>query len=134
MMRSDKDNTAIIIPAYNAEKYLTELVYQITKFFDLENIIVVNDASTDDTRRVCEALSVKFLEHSINQGKGAALLTGFEIALKNGFQYAISIDADLQHEPAEILEFLKKQQENDYDMVIGKREFKSGIMPFHRIS
>ncbi|MFC1887504.1 glycosyltransferase family 2 protein [Candidatus Cloacimonadota bacterium] len=132
-MKAEKGNTAVIIPAYNAAKYLEELVSQLSEYILQENIIVVNDASLDSTNEVCKKLSIKVLEHPINKGKGAALLTGFREALRNGFQFAITIDADLQHDPATISSFLTKQSEGDFDMVIGRRIFKLGLMPVHRI-
>jgi glycosyltransferase involved in cell wall biosynthesis len=132
-MRAEWENTAVVIPAYNAGKYLKQLVGQIAERTTLARIIIVNDCSTDTTAEIAAKLKVKLLTHKLNKGKGAALLTGFKEALQSGYAFAISIDADLQHDPDEISNFLKKQQEGEFDMVIGCREFKAGIMPFHRI-
>jgi len=132
-MKASKENTAIIIPAFNAAKYLRELVSRITVFLPNENLIIVNDASTDDTLRICYELNLKVVNFTANKGKGAALIAGFRAALKLGFNFAISIDADLQHRPEEIPSFWEKQNISNADMIIGKRKFRLGMMPLHRI-
>lgn len=132
-MKASIENTAVVIPAYNAGKYLEELVTKIKVFFPKENIILVNDASKDNTGLIGKSLNIDVVGFDINKGKGAALKAGFEHALKSNFKFAFSIDADLQHNPASIPAFLNRQNVSEADMVIGKREFKTGIMPFHRI-
>ncbi len=132
-MKAEFKNTAIVIPAYNAEKYLAELISKISALTDKKNIIVINDASTDSTLDICKKLDLKVISHTHNEGKGAALLSGFREAVNEGYEFALTIDADLQHEPAEILNFLQKQQEEDFEMVIGCRDFRRGVMPRHRI-
>jgi len=132
-MKASKENTAIVIPAYNAEKYLRELVTRITVFAPHQNLIVVNDASSDDTLRICYELDLKVVNFKANTGKGAALLVGFRTALKLNFKFAITIDADLQHKPEDIPAFWKKQNSSGADMIIGKRKFSLGVMPIHRI-
>ena len=68
-MKAELKNTAIVIPAYNAEKYLAELISQISAIIDQDNIIVINDASTDSTLDICKKLNLKVLNHLHNKGK-----------------------------------------------------------------
>lgn len=132
-MKAEWHNTAVVIPAYNAARYLEQLVQKIRKITELDKLILVNDASIDETSKIARKLALRILEHKVNRGKGAALLTGFKEALQEGYEFAISIDADLQHDPNELPNFLQEQKKGDFDMVIGRREFKRGVMPLHRI-
>jgi len=132
-MKATIKNTAIIIPAYNAEKYLQELISRILQVSFREKIILVNDASNDNTVDIGRELMLKVINFAENRGKGAALLAGFTEAINSGFLFAISIDADLQHDPDEIPNFIKKQNETASEMIIGKRDFRHGMMPLQRI-
>jgi len=132
-MTASNKNTAIIIPAYNAAKYIRELVSEITRFVPQNNLIVVNDASTDNTLTLCYELNLKTVNFKVNKGKGSALIAGFRAALKLGFKFAVTIDADLQHKPEDIPQFWKIQNDSNADMIIGKRKFVPGKMPLHRI-
>jgi len=130
-LKADKTNTAVIIPVYNAERHLPELYRQLLTHFPAEQLIFVNDCSTDNSGKLCEGFRTNYREFKINQGKGAALQAGFQIAIEKGFEFAFSIDADLQHDPAEIPNFLKKQNETNSAMIIGKRDFNV-TMPWQR--
>jgi glycosyltransferase involved in cell wall biosynthesis len=132
-MKATINDTAIVIPAYNAEKYLKILIYRLLQVSLRENIILVNDGSSDNTMEIGRKLFLRVIDFPENRGKGAALLAGFAEAINSGFRFAISIDADLQHDPNEIPNFIKKQNESDGDMIIGKRNFRCGRMPFQRI-
>ena len=68
-----------------------------------------------------------------NRGKSAALQTGFKRAIARNFQFAFSIDSDLQHRPEDFSKYLNKQNENQADLVIGRRNFSPKKMPFPRI-
>ena len=121
----------ILIPAYNASETIDELINQLFQLdIKPEQIIVVNDGSTDETSNITKELNVNIVDLQQNQGKGAALLKGFEYFLQNSkADYLICMDADLQHPVKSIPDFLK----NESPFVIGNREKTLKTMPSHRI-
>lgn len=132
-MKAKCENTAIIVPVYNSESHLVELFKRIFKYFPIENVIAIDDASADDSAEICERVGVKLIRLLENSGKGNALQIGFSAAIKKGFNFAFSIDSDLQHQPEDFPEFLKMQNEKSADLVIGKRDFSYSKMPLPRI-
>ncbi len=121
----------ILIPAYNASQTIGELIKQLLQLdIQSEQIILVNDGSTDETSIIAKSLNVNIVNLQQNQGKGAALLKGFEYFLQNSTaDYLICMDADLQHPVKSIPKFLKSKSH----FVIGNREKSLKTMPFHRI-
>ena len=132
-MKADWKNTAVVVPIYNSEKYLPELFKRIMEYFPLESIFAVNDASEDNSLNVCKTIGVKLVDLKINCGKGNALQIGFKAAIKEGYEFAFTIDSDLQHKPEDFLNFIQQQNKLDLELVIGKRDFSHKKMPFHRI-
>jgi glycosyltransferase involved in cell wall biosynthesis len=122
----------IIIPAYNASSTLFTLIEQISPFIERENILVVDDGSSDDTFAIANESKVKVLQHKRNKGKGEALLRGFGYALENGYEAVITMDADLQHDPQFIPDFLNKLIQTSPDIIIGTRKIELKKMPFSR--
>jgi len=105
----------VIIPAYNESKYLLDVILKTKKFVD--NIIVVNDGSTDNTLEILDQIErITVLNHPINLGKGAALKTGCDYAFKNDAKKIVVMDADGQHNPGRIIEFIEKL--NQYDLIL----------------
>ncbi len=94
-------------------------------------VVVVDDGSSDRTADVARAAGATVLEQRPNQGKGAALRTGFRRALDDGADAILTLDADGQHDPAEIPAFVAAwETEPRPDLVIGRRDFRT--MPFAR--
>jgi glycosyltransferase involved in cell wall biosynthesis len=88
--------------------------------------VVVDDGSADETAAVAEAAGATVLRQHPNQGKGAALRAGFRHALEVGVDAAITLDADGQHDPAEIPSFLAAlAAEPDIELVVGRRNFRA---------
>jgi glycosyltransferase involved in cell wall biosynthesis len=108
----------VIIPAYNEGKRIGEVIDKTKNY--AKNIVVVDDGSIDDTIKVAKEKGVIVLEHLLNMGKGTALKTGCEFALEKGAKIMIAMDADGQHDPAEIPNFLKALEGND--IVFGYRK------------
>jgi glycosyltransferase involved in cell wall biosynthesis len=122
----------VIIPAYNADGTLEELVGRIRAAAPEVEILIVDDGSTDQTRVLLETLDVEQIRHESNRGKGEALKTGLAKAIDNGADAAIQLDADLQHEPESIPKFCEAFERGEADILIGTREFEPGIMPLSR--
>ncbi len=96
-------------------------------------VLVVDDGSTDETAAFARDAGADVFLQRPNQGKGAALLAGFAIALKQGCQAVITLDADGQHDPAEIPAFIAAFQAQHADLVIGQRDF-SQMPPVRRFA
>jgi glycosyltransferase involved in cell wall biosynthesis len=120
----------VLIPCYNEETTIGSLVLK-TKHH-VENVLVVDDGSTDSTSELAKEAGAIVLTHQKNKGKSAAIKTGFKYALQNKFDYVITIDGDGQHNPDEIPMILAEMQKNGYDIVIGTRFGPSTEMPFYR--
>ncbi|MFH1641664.1 MAG: glycosyltransferase family 2 protein [Nanoarchaeota archaeon] len=120
----------VLIPCYNHGKYLPHVISDVKKYCN--DIVVINDGSTDNTGKILSTLSgVKIFHHPINKGKGAALKTGFEYAIKNGYHAVITIDADGQHKAFDIPNFIKNS--DDCHMLIGSRMYNVRHMPLRRV-
>jgi glycosyltransferase involved in cell wall biosynthesis len=125
--------TAVLIPAYNAESSLAELVQRLRNVIGTAQIMVVDDGSTDRTYDIAVSAGVVVLRHEQNCGKGAALQTGFNYSrTQPNFEYILTMDADLQHQPEDVPKFFLTQQKTNADIVIGWRERSGTRMPMHR--
>jgi len=129
---------ALLIPAYNEEKYIRRVIKNCA-IYSLK-MIIVNDGSFDQTAMVVKNLkeSKKYplvlLEHDKNKGKGAALETGFKYIVKKGYQGVITLDADGQHDTKEIKKFLQMVDKEKPDLIIGSRFQNHQGMPFIRLA
>ena len=121
--------TLLIIPVFNCGESTVLLVNEIKKKHPYLPILIINDGSTDNSKFCLSSLDLTIITYSENQGKGAALQSGFNYAIQNGFEFVITMDGDGQHASADLTGFL----EADGDICIGKREFKPGVMPLARI-
>ena len=125
--------TLVIIPCKNLEAEVGDVVRGVLGL-DLDlDVVVVNDGSTDRTSASAGAAGAHVLEHKTNLGKGAALKTGFEYAVDKGYDAAITMDGDGQHEPSAIPDFLDALERCDADVIIGSRMDAVGEMPKLRI-
>jgi glycosyltransferase involved in cell wall biosynthesis len=124
------DKVCILIPAYNAQNTLGGVLGKIRPL--KIDTIVVNDGSSDQTRRIARESGAQVLEHPFNLGKGGALQTGFRYALDKGYEIVITLDADGQHDPSEIPSLLRVFGSVKPDILIGSRAEEFGRMPFLR--
>jgi glycosyltransferase involved in cell wall biosynthesis len=112
-------NITVILPAYNEEVSIGSIVL-LTKFY-ADNVIVVDDGSLDRTAEVARKAGAEVIVHEVNQGKGAALKTGFTAAADLGADIIITMDSDGQHNPAYIPRLVAPIIEGSADMVNGSR-------------
>ena len=126
--------TLVIIPAFNAEPTLPELLDRLVTVVDKGSVLVVDDGSSDRTATIVEEMGIRLLRHRVNKGKGAALKSGFEYARTlPRCEAVITMDADLQHLPEELPKFFTARLFSGANIVIGSRERIGTSMPFHRI-
>ncbi len=116
-----------LIPAYNEAGRVGGVVAAVRARLP---VLVVDDGSADDTVPLAEEAGATVLRQQPNQGKGAALRAGFRWALDAGYDAVITLDADGQHDPAEIPAFVDAFTVQSADLVIGERTFAQ--MPFPR--
>jgi glycosyltransferase involved in cell wall biosynthesis len=123
--------TAIVVPVYNEEERISGVLKRIKKSSADANVIVVDDGSSDNSRKIVtnNFKDVLLLEHNINLGKGAALKTGCEAAIKLGADIIVLIDADGQHSPEVIPEMAKRLEKENLDIVFGSRKIDIKKMP-----
>jgi glycosyltransferase involved in cell wall biosynthesis len=126
-MTSFQSEVLIAIPVYNHGKSVFNVIERCKKFHD--NIIVINDGSTDLTQDQINGSNVKWIHHGQNRGKGAAIQTAVEFALNHGMTHMITIDADLQHDPNDIPLFKQAIQDNQNVLFVGKRDFSASSIP-----
>lgn len=123
--------TCIIIPAYNEAKTIGEVLKQI-KAMNLE-VIVIDDGSNDKTYEIAKKTGAVVLKNTFNQGKGKSLRLGFSYAVDKNFDEVITMDADGQHLPKDILKFIKLAEESKSSILVGNRMNKTEGMPFVRV-
>lgn len=119
-----------IIPAYNEASVIGDVVRSALNYVD--EVVVVNDGSTDRTAHVAHHAGAQVYTHVLNRGLGATLATGIEAGLRRGADVLVTLDADGQHDPSEIPNFLKAIEEKQVDAVIGSRLLEATGMPFRR--
>lgn len=111
----------IIIPAYNEECNIEKTVMSIERNARDFDYVVINDCSTDKTKQICEDRGFNVVNLPINLGIGGAVQTGYRYALKEGYDVAVQVDGDGQHDPEFLEEMADYLEKNDLDMVIGSR-------------
>jgi len=112
---------ALVIPVFNHPDSV-EGVLRGARLLGLP-VFVVNDGSTDGTgEKIREMAGVTVLSHAVNRGKGAALLTGFTAAAASGASYAVTIDADGQHDPAQAVRLMAAVRPGERAMIVGCRQ------------
>lgn len=120
----------VIIPGYNEERYLVSVLKQTKKVTN--NIVYVDDGSTDRSYQIAKKSIPLVLHHQINLGKGAALKTGCEYAFKKLHADAVILmDSDGQHNPSELIKFIKHLEEGA-KFIFGVRNFTAVEMPLVR--
>ena len=111
----------LIIPAYNEEESLRSLIEEIKTVCPEVDYLVVNDCSSDDTERLLEELGANYITLPCNMGIGGAVQSGYRYAAQNGYDIAIQIDGDGQHDVRFVKDMVKLIEDKQADVVIGSR-------------
>ena len=120
---------AAVIPAYDAARTVAEVVHETKRAWgDLGVVYVVDDGSTDATAERGHAAGAEVVFHRENRGKGSAIRTGLERALRDGHAAAVTLDADGQHPPREAAR-LAQLPGTDDAMVLGVRDLRGAGAP-----
>ena len=113
----------IVIPAYDEEDTLPRIIKEAKKYS--EDIIVVDDGSSDGTYKLAEESGAKVLQHIVNLGAGSATVTGNDYAVSKDFDVIVNLDSDGQHSASAIPEGIKLLEKEGFDIVIGSRFLES---------
>ena len=116
--RADRSVLAIV-PAYNEADTIADVVAETGQYVD--KVVVVDDASSDDTAARAREAADGVVTHPKNMGVGGAVHTGYLVGIRESFDVVIQIDGDGQHDPADIPRLLAAMDEHDADMVVGSR-------------
>lgn len=119
----------VVIPAYNEERFIEKVVTDIKRMYDI-SVLVSDDGSKDNTYYKATECADIVIKHEHNMGKGRTIIDGVKKAGDN-FDYAILMDGDYQHHPADIAKFIKMDFRN-YDIIIGRRDMSIYNMPIIR--
>ena len=111
----------IIIPAYNEEENIEKTVTSIQKEAKGFDYVIINDCSTDRTKEICENKGYNVVNLPINLDIGGAVQTGYKYAFEYGYDVAVQVDGDGQHDPEFLNTMAEFMQQNKVDMVIGSR-------------
>lgn len=114
----ERSRVAIVIPAFNEARTIRAIVSSVT---DYGTAIVVDDGSTDATGEIAKDAGAIVVRHASNKGYDGALNSGFARAAASGAKYVITLDADGQHNPSQLADFVRNLDAG-YDLVLGVRD------------
>lgn len=111
----------VIIPAYNESENIVKTVNNVLNSELHADYVIINDGSTDNTRQICEENGFNIVNLPINLGIGGAVQTGYKYAFQHGYDIAVQVDGDGQHDAAFLGIMADYLENHDADMVIGSR-------------
>lgn len=112
----------IAIPVHNEAKYLANILDRVRQYSQGCDILAVDDGSTDDSPRILQQTrDITVMTHEKNQGYGRTLADAFEYAEQWNYDWVLTLDADEQHDPKRIPDFLRMAREDDADIISGSR-------------
>lgn len=116
--------TLVAIPVYNEQKYVDSVLQEVRRY--AQDILVIDDGSTDETPLLVARQPVEVIRHAANRGYGRCMRDAFRWAACYGYDWLITMDCDLQHEPASLPVFDAAIRANDVDLVSGSRYSQMG--------
>ena len=117
------DDTCIIVPMYNEEQVIAEVVSELKSTF--KSVLCIDDGSTDKTKIRAVAAGATVISHCLNIGQGAALATGFKwVQNQNKYSYIVTFDADGQHCPKDAVFLVHELVRKNLDVIFGSRFLK----------
>ncbi|OEU62320.1 MAG: glycosyl transferase family 2 [Desulfuromonadales bacterium C00003094] len=126
-MTFDIDKTLIVIPLFNHAATVREVAQRALALHD--RVLVVDDGSSDGGADTLQGLGVQVLREETNKGKGAAIMIAAREAARMGMTHLVTIDADGQHDPADMQQIFKILREEPFSIVVGKRDFDTSNVP-----
>ena len=120
----------IIIPVYNESKNIIKVIEELKKENSNYDILIVNDASTDNTLEVLKGQDVKIINNTFNMGYSHSVLLGIKYAYKKDYDYGVLFDGDNQHIAAYIPDLLNEATKSKSDLVIGSRYLNKGYKQY----
>lgn len=124
---NQSDKVLVIIPAYNEQGAIYQVVSGVRQALPHADVLVINDGSLDNTALEAEAAGALVVQHPFNLGIGGAVQTGLKFARTLGYDYVIRLDGDGQHNADEIELLLDVLHNRQTDMVIGSRFLERGV-------
>ena len=121
----------MILPAWNEEEALPGVLDELHAAIPDADFLVVSDGSTDSTARVARRGSTMVLDLPVNLGVGGAMRAGFRFAAREGYDIAVQVDADGQHDPADVRRLVGAVESEEADVVIGARFAGRGSYEVH---
>jgi glycosyltransferase involved in cell wall biosynthesis len=123
----------VIIPAYNEEESIEQVIVDLLQADVGADILVVNDGSMDRTPDIASEFPIHLISHPSNLGYGASVQSGYRFAVKRGYKYIVQYDADGQHTTKDLKYVLKELREGKDDVIVGSRflgdsDFYPGLM------
>jgi glycosyltransferase involved in cell wall biosynthesis len=111
----------VVIPAFDEAENIAEVLRQTRERAGDFDVVVIDDASRDATSQVARSEGATVVRHPFNMGYGAALQTGYRLALRQGYDVVVQLDADGQHDPASVSELAAPILAGERDVVLGSR-------------
>lgn len=122
MTRDQTQRLLVIVPAWNEREALPGVLAELAASLPHADVLVVNDGSTDGTAEVARASGTAMvLDLPLNLGVGGAMRAGYRFAAREGYDAAVQVDADGQHDPADVARVVASLDELGADVVIGAR-------------
>lgn len=119
-----------VVPAYQEAARIEAVIRGVLA--QGVRVVVVDDGSTDETARVAAEAGASVIRHAVNRGKGAALQSGMCRALESGARWVITLDADGQHDPSDLIAFLREAKRGECPILVGNRMHDTRTMPWVR--
>lgn len=113
--------TLIIIPAFNEQDNIEKVINNLIKNYPKYDYVIINDCSNDNTEKICQANGYNYISLPYNLGIGGGVQTGYKYALSKGYDFAVQMDGDGQHNPEYLNKMIAPLESGECDATIGSR-------------